>query len=63
MIIGPQHPGAVSATIVPPPRIGPSIGRRGSSTPSVYEVTVMLTDTNPEMRWGMTANVAFENDN
>lgn len=29
----------------------------------VYEVTVMLTDTNPEMRWGMTANVAFENEN
>lgn len=29
----------------------------------VYEVTVMLTEINPEMRWGMTANVAFENEN
>lgn len=29
----------------------------------VYEVTVMLSDINPEMRWGMTANVAFENEN
>jgi HlyD family secretion protein len=29
----------------------------------VYEVTVMLTETNPEMRWGMTADVAFENEN
>ncbi len=29
----------------------------------VYEVTVMLSDTNPDMRWGMTANVAFENEN
>lgn len=29
----------------------------------VYEVTVMLTDTNPEMRWGMTADVTFENEN
>lgn len=29
----------------------------------VYEVTVMLSDTNPEMRWGMTADVAFENEN
>lgn len=29
----------------------------------VYEVTIMLSDTNPEMRWGMTANVAFENEN
>ena len=26
----------------------------------VYEVTVMLTDTNPAMRWGMTAEVKFE---
>jgi multidrug resistance efflux pump len=26
----------------------------------VYEVTVLLTDTNPAMRWGMTAEVKFE---
>ncbi len=26
----------------------------------VYEVTVLLTDTNPAMRWGMTAAVKFE---
>ncbi|MEO7838791.1 MAG: HlyD family efflux transporter periplasmic adaptor subunit [Anaerolineales bacterium] len=26
----------------------------------VYEVTVLLTDTNPAMRWGMTAAVRFE---
>jgi multidrug resistance efflux pump len=26
----------------------------------VYEVTVLLTDTNPAMRWGMTAEVRFE---
>ena len=26
----------------------------------VYEVTVLLTDTNPAMRWGMTAVVKFE---
>ncbi|HLO29884.1 MAG TPA: HlyD family efflux transporter periplasmic adaptor subunit [Anaerolineales bacterium] len=29
----------------------------------VYEVTVVLTDTHPAMRWGMTANVSFENEN
>lgn len=29
----------------------------------VYDVTVRLTDTTPEMRWGMTADVAFENEN
>jgi HlyD family secretion protein len=29
----------------------------------VYEVTVVLTETNPEMRWGMTADVAFESEN
>lgn len=28
----------------------------------VYEVVVVLNDTNPNMRWGMTANVAFENE-
>ena len=27
----------------------------------VYEVTVMLTDSHPDMRWGMTASVIFEN--
>ena len=27
----------------------------------VYEVTVLLTDQNPLMRWGMTASVLFEN--
>lgn len=27
----------------------------------VYEVTVVLTDTDPGMRWGMTAAVSFEN--
>jgi len=26
----------------------------------VYEVTVVLTDINPAMRWGMTAEVKFE---
>jgi HlyD family secretion protein len=26
----------------------------------VYEVIVLLTDTSPEMRWGMTAKVKFE---
>jgi multidrug resistance efflux pump len=26
----------------------------------VYEVTVLLTDTHPAMRWGMTAEVKFE---
>jgi hypothetical protein len=26
----------------------------------VYEVTVLLTDTHPAMRWGMTAAVVFE---
>jgi len=27
----------------------------------VYEVTILLTDTHPAMRWGMTAEVEFEN--
>lgn len=27
----------------------------------VYEVTVLLTDSRPSMRWGMTAEVKFEN--
>jgi multidrug efflux pump subunit AcrA (membrane-fusion protein) len=26
----------------------------------VYEVTILLTESDPAMRWGMTANVAFE---
>jgi multidrug resistance efflux pump len=26
----------------------------------VYQVTVLLTDTHPNMRWGMTAEVKFE---
>ena len=26
----------------------------------VYEVTVLLTDQNPAMRWGMTSAVKFE---
>jgi multidrug resistance efflux pump len=26
----------------------------------VYEVTVLLTESNPTMRWGMTAAVKFE---
>jgi hypothetical protein len=29
----------------------------------VYEVTVILEAAHPEMRWGMTADVAFENEN
>jgi membrane fusion protein (multidrug efflux system) len=28
----------------------------------VYEVTILLTDTHPAMRWGMTAAVTFESD-
>ena len=28
----------------------------------VYEVTILLNDTHPAMRWGMTAAVAFAND-
>jgi hypothetical protein len=27
----------------------------------VYDVTVMLNDRHPAMRWGMTASVVFEN--
>ena len=29
----------------------------------VYEVTLLLADTHPGMRWGMTASVAFANEN
>jgi HlyD family secretion protein len=28
----------------------------------VYEVIILLTDTHPAMRWGMTAAVAFQNE-
>jgi multidrug resistance efflux pump len=28
----------------------------------VYEVTILLTDTHPSLRWGMTASVAFANE-
>jgi multidrug resistance efflux pump len=28
----------------------------------VYKVTTLLTDTDPAMRWGMTAAVVFESD-
>ena len=28
----------------------------------VYEVTVMLADVDPSMRWGMTASLTFLND-
>ena len=28
----------------------------------VYEVTILLTDTHPAMRWGMTAKVSFGNE-
>jgi len=39
-----------------------SIGQNYSQNQGdiVYEVTVLLTDTNPAMRWGMTAAVKFE---
>ena len=42
--IGPQQPGAVFATILPPSRTGPSIGRVGSSTPSVNRSTSTVSD-------------------
>jgi len=29
----------------------------------VYEVTLLLADTHPDMRWGMTASVMFEDEN
>ena len=28
----------------------------------VYEVTIQLKDTHPAIRWGMTANVTFANE-
>src|ERR1700693_1402977 len=39
VIIGPQHPGAVFPTIVPPSINGPSIGFTGSKMPSVSSDT------------------------
>src|ERR1700722_10001763 len=39
VIIGPQHPGAVFPTIVPPSIKGPSIGFAGSKMPSVSSDT------------------------
>jgi len=41
-----------------------SIGQNYSENQGdvVYEVTVLLTDTHPAMRWGMTASVSFENE-
>lgn len=41
-----------------------SIGQNYSQNQGdiVYEVTVLLTDTHPAMRWGMTASVVFENE-
>jgi multidrug resistance efflux pump len=40
-----------------------SIGQNYSENQGdiVYEVTILLTDTHPAMRWGMTASVEFEN--
>jgi hypothetical protein len=39
-----------------------SIGQNYSENQGdvVYEVTILLTDTHPAMRWGMTAAVKFE---
>ena len=39
-----------------------SIGQNYSQNQGdiVYEVTVLLTDVDPAMRWGMTAEVKFE---
>jgi HlyD family secretion protein len=28
----------------------------------VYDVTILLSDTHPAMRWGMTASVSFEGE-
>jgi len=41
-----------------------SIGRSYSENQGdvVYEVTILLSDTNPALRWGMTASVAFDNE-
>ena len=42
VIIGPQQPGAVLATIVPPSASGPSMGSAGSSTLLVKRSTVTV---------------------
>src|SRR5580692_9480672 len=42
VIIGPQHPGAVFPTIVPPDVTGPSIGLAGSKIPSVSSETMTV---------------------
>jgi hypothetical protein len=42
VIIGPQHPGAVFPTIVPPAVKGPSIGCAGSKIPSVNSDTMTV---------------------
>src|SRR5258708_10004886 len=42
VIIGPQHPGAVFPTIVPPDVTGPSIGLLGSKIPSVSSETMTV---------------------
>jgi HlyD family secretion protein len=41
-----------------------SIGQNYSENQGdvVYEVTILLTDTHPAMRWGMTASVSFANE-
>ena len=41
-----------------------SIGQNYSENQGdiVYEVTILLTDTHPAMRWGMTASVSFGNE-
>ena len=41
-----------------------SIGQRYSENQGdvVYEVIILVTDQNPAMRWGMTAEVKFIND-
>ncbi|HEY9152730.1 MAG TPA: hypothetical protein VIN60_07585, partial [Anaerolineales bacterium] len=40
-----------------------SIGQNYSKNQGdiVYEVTILLTDKNPAMRWGMTSAVNFQN--
>lgn len=42
-----------------------SIGRSYSENQGdiVYEVAILLLDTNPAMRWGMTASIEFDNAN
>ncbi len=42
-----------------------SIGQSYSESQGdvVYEVTILMTDSHPAMRWGMTAGVTFEDQN